>query len=379
MSKQKTESLNINGTKCTSPAAIAEHFNHYFTHIGTELDKKIPLSTTTPLSYIPNTHPNSIFLSPCTEDEICKVIMRMKTCAAGWDGVSTTIIQENKKPIASCIQHIINLSLTQGIFPKELKTAILIPIFKTGDSDEPGNYRPISLLSSFSKIFERIFYTRLCDFLKKQKLLFQFQFGFREKYSSEMVIITLMDRIINALERGHFMVDIFLDFSKAFDTVNHQILLDKLYKYGIRGPAHKWVTHYLQDREQYCYLNGHTSTKLTIKCGVPQGSILGTLLFLVYINDLSKLSTIMSALLFADDSNLFVSGPSLTTLENIINAEMPKLVTWLTANHLSLNIGKTHLMVFGKKKNYTTDDINVKINNQSLEVVPNSKYLWCHY
>jgi hypothetical protein len=190
-----------------------------------------------------------------------------------------------------------------------------------------------------------------------------------------MAIITLMDRIINALERGHFMVGIFLDFSKAFDTVNHQILLDKLYKYGIRGPAHKWVMHYLQDREQYCYLTGHTSKKLTIKCGVPQGSILGPLLFLVYINDLSKFSTIMSALLFADDSNLFVSGPSLAALEVIINDEMPKLVTWLTANRLSLNIGKTHLMVFGKKKNYTMDDINVKINTQSLEVVSKSKFL----
>jgi hypothetical protein len=161
----------------------------------------------------------------------------MKTCAAGWDEISATTIQENKTPIASCLQHIINLSLAQGIFPKELKIAILIPIFKSGDRNESGNYRPISLLSSFSKIFERIFYTRLIDFLQKQNILFQFQFGFREKYSSEMAIITLMDRIINALEKGQFMVGIFLDFSKAFDTVNHQILLAKLSKYGIRGPA----------------------------------------------------------------------------------------------------------------------------------------------
>jgi hypothetical protein len=184
-----------------------------------------------------------------------------------------------------------------------------------------------------------------------------------------MAIITLMDRIINALERGHFMVGIFLDFSKAFDTVNHQILLGKLYKYGIRGPAHKWVQHYLSDREQYCYLNGHTSKKLTIKCGVPQGSIMGPLLFLVYINDLSNFSNIMSSLLFADDSNLFASGPNLATIESTINTEMPKLVSWLTANRLSLNIGKTHLMVFGKRKNYTLSDINIRINNQPLEVV----------
>jgi hypothetical protein len=190
-----------------------------------------------------------------------------------------------------------------------------------------------------------------------------------------MAIITLMDRIINTLERGHFMVGIFLDFSKAFDTVNHEILLGKLLKYGIRGPAHKWVQHYLSDREQYCYLNGHTSKKLTIKCGVPQGSILGPLLFLVYINDLANFSNIMSSLLFADDSNLFASGPNLSNLETAINIEMPKLVTWLTANRLSLNIGKTHLMVFGKGKICNSSDINVKINNQPLDIVQKSKFL----
>jgi hypothetical protein len=171
------------------------------------------------------------------------------------------------------------------------------------------------------------------------------------------------------------MVGIFLDFSKAFDTVNHSILLSKLDKYGIRGPANKWVDSYLKNRQQYCYVNNHNSTKSTISCGVPQGFILGPLLFLVYINDLANFSTIMSAILFADDSNLFISGSDLLTLEAQINTEIPKLVEWLKANRLSLNIKKTHLMIFGLKKHSPVKNINVFISNQKLDTVEISKFL----
>jgi hypothetical protein len=160
-----------------------------------------------------------------------------------------------------------------------------------------------------------------------------------------------MDRIINALEKGHFTVGIFLDLSKAFDSVNHSILISKLSKYGIRGNANKWVTSYLQGRQQYCYYKGKKSSKLIIECGVPQGSILGPLLFLVYINDLAHISTKLSTILFADDSNVFIDGPKVNILQDTINNEIPKLVDWLCANRLSLNIIKIHLMVFGPKKN----------------------------
>jgi hypothetical protein len=219
------------------------------------LDKKIPKSNTDPISYIPDRNPNSIYFNPCIQEEVINIINNLKHCALGWDGIPTSLIQENKLPFSMCLTHIINLSLSQGIFPNEMKIAILVPIFKAGVATEPGNYRPISLLTIFSKIFERIVYIRLSDFFKKQKLLYQLQFGFREKHSTQMAILTLMDRIIGALEKGHFTIGIFLDFSKAFDTVNHEILLSKLDRYGVRGIPNQWIRSYLDNRQQFCIIN----------------------------------------------------------------------------------------------------------------------------
>jgi hypothetical protein len=165
-----------------------------------------------------------------------------------------------------------------------------------------------------------------------------------------MAIITLMDRIISALEKGNYTVGIFLDFSKAFDTVNHEILLSKLNKYGVRGIPNQSIRSYLDKRQQFCIINNHHSKKQLINCGVPQGSILGPLLFLIYINDLPNISTKLTSVLFADDSNLFADGPNLSILQDQINNELPKLSEWLKVNRLSLNISKTQVMIFGPKK-----------------------------
>jgi hypothetical protein len=269
-----------------------------------------------------------------------KMIDNLKNCAVGWDLFPSSIFKENKNPLAKVLLHIINISLEQGIFPKELKMANVVPIFKSGDTDQIGNYRPVSLLSTVSKVFERIFYTRLLTFITEQHILYIMQFGFREGHSTQQAIIKLLESIIDNLDNGNYAAAIFLDFSKAFDTVNHQILLRKLNHYGIRGVGNSWVESYLSNRSQFCKFGGSKSNTSIISCGVPQGSILGPLLFLLYINDLGTIFQNLDTILFADDSNLISNGTSLSALELKINNDIPLLTNWLKTNRLSLNIKK---------------------------------------
>ena len=189
-------------------------------------------------------------------------------------------------------------------------------------------------------------YNRLLNFLNKYKILIKTQFGFRKLHSSYMALMLMVDKISKAIENGNFIIGIFLDFSKAFDTVNHHILLSKLYHCGIRGRAAEWFTSYLSDRQQFVTYNDTKSSNRNVTCGVPQGSILGPLLFLIYINDLHGICKYSSPILFADDSNLFFTGSETIQTETLINEELCNISEWLKSNKLSLNIKKTHCIVF---------------------------------
>ena len=193
-------------------------------------------------------------------------------------------------------------------------------------------------------------YSRLLKYLENQKVLIKNQFGFRKLHSAYMALIVLMDKIINALNNGNTVIGLFLDFSKAFDTVNHDILLDKLSHYGIRGVALKWFQSYLSNRKQFVTYNDVASNTKIVSCGVPKGSILGPLLFLIYINDLYYVCKESVPILFADDTNLFYSGNSFDDIAMKVNEELVQISNWLKANRLSLNISKTHYMVFSRNK-----------------------------
>ena len=195
-----------------------------------------------------------------------------------------------KDSIKIPLAHIGNLSFDTGIFPVELKIAKIVPIFKSGDDCIFTNYRPVSVLPVFSKIMERLMYDRLISYILKHKILFEYQFGFPKGKSTHMALITLVDKVTEALDNGDYVVGVFLDFSKAFDTVDHSILLDKMFIYGVRNIALKWFKDFLTGRFQYVMYNGFKSSNSEIKCGVPQGSILGPLLFLLYIKDLATVS-----------------------------------------------------------------------------------------
>ena len=316
----------------------------------------------------------SIFLEPVVEGEVLSIIKRLKNGSAGWDGIQARILKSIKSVIIKPLTHVLNLSLSTGTFPTELKVANVVPIFKSGDGQIFTNYRPVSVLPVFSKILERIMYNRLLLFLNKHKIIYDYQFGFREKYSTYLALITLTEKISDALNEGKHVIGIFLDFYKAFDTVNHEILLMKLENYGIRGVALNWFKSYLTNRQQFVTYNNCKSSTANVTCGVPQGSILGPLLFIVYINDLCHIAKHCFLLLFADDSNLFYTGHDLEELTERINEELNNIIFWLEVNKLSLNISKTHYMIFTRPK-CKADDIKINVKDVAIGRVSHTKFL----
>ena len=217
-------------------------------------------------------------------------------------------------------------------------------------------------------------YNRVSTFLEIVKILHENQYGFRKKSSTYLALLSFVDKVIQAIEKGEYAVGVFLDFSKAFDTVDHDILLDKLDHYGIRGCALSWFKTYLSCRTQYVTYDGSESNRQMIKCGVPQGSILGPLLFLIYINDLCTVCKNTIPVLFADDTNLFSSGINATGIQDGVNHDLAIITKWLKANKLSLNIKKTYYMCF-QQKNKVKPDISLKIDGEIIAEVTTSKFL----
>jgi len=232
-----------------------------------------------------------------------------------------------------------------------LKHAKIIPIFKTGEKTNISNYRPISILPCFSKLLERIMYNRLYEYFVKNNLLYQNQFGFRRGHSTEHALLCLSEKILNSFNLNQYGLGIFIDLSKAFDTVNHDILLQKLVKYGVRNGTLNWLQSYLNNREQVVFYGDDHTKRKTIQCGVPQGSILGPLLFLIYINDLKNISSTLHSILFADDTTIFYSHSCISTLFKTLNNELKYLSLWFKVNKLSLNKTKTKYLIFHKNSN----------------------------
>ena len=269
-----------------------------------------------------------------------------------------------------------NESFQSGIFPKKMQQAKVIPLFKKGCSMTVSSYRTISLLSTiFSKIAEKLMYKRLYNFLEIHKIIYDLQFGFRASHSVNHALISMTESIKNSLDNKKFGCVIFLDLQKAFDTVNHQILLDKLEYYGIRKVALTWFRSYLNNGSQYVSVNGYSSSQLNVACGVPLGSVLGPLLFLIYINDHPNSSSKLSFYLFADDTNTYFESHSLSILQKVVNKELRNVKKWLDANKLALNIYKTNCVIFHSAQIPLNDSINTKIGSQYLKQTKYVKFL----
>ena len=315
------------------------------------------------------------FIPPLTTSlEITSLINGLKDSSPGLDGIHVKILKLSATVLAPIISKLINLSFSVGIFPDRLKIAKIIPVFKGGEHEEISNYRPISILNSISKIFERSMSNRLLEFLKLNNILSNCQFGFCKNSSPQLAITQLIDKILQDLANGKYSVSIFLDLKKAFDTLDHNILLEKLQYYGIKNVYHKWFTSYLSNRKQCTIINNSVSDFSNLITGVPQGSTLGPLLFLLYINDIVESSKILKFTLFADDTNITHSDLDINNRATTVNTELKLISTWLLSNKLSLNTDKTKYIVFTGNK-IITNDIEIVICNTKIAKTSTMKYL----
>lgn len=375
--KPKTKIDNIilqNGTIISDKKDIANSFNKYFKEVGENFARNIP-----DIKYSDRTQSlrNSIYLQLTNENEVIRIIENLKCRKSpGVDGIRSETLKEIKLEIIKPLTYLINQCLQTGYFPQVLKTSIIKPLYKTGSKVSMENYRPVSLLSNISKIIEKIIKYRLSNFLAKYDILSHHQYGFREGRSTEDAILKLTSYIYDSLDKKIPTISIFLDLSKAFDTICHKKLLDKLYMYGIRGTAYNLFQTYLSNRRQYVQINDIISRPEIITFGVPQGTVLGPVLFTLYINSMLSLNTIGKIISFADDTAILYSSPTWQSLKENIENDFPKISEWLQYNKLSLNYEKTKYLPFCSYTNGLPNigPLNVGLNSQILES-DNTKYL----
>ena len=335
-------SIEINNNFFTDPIVICNSFNNYFVNIADEiLTARKYNGNKHYTEYLDNPLPNTFAYVPCDEVEVAYFINQLNVSkTSGPNGIPTKILQMISKIISLPLSKIYNIAITTGTHPVKLKLVNVIPIFKKGSRLLVSNYRPISLLSNLNKIFEKIIYKRIYNFIEKNECLYSLQFGFRAKHSTTHALINITEKIRSALDQNKVSCGIFVDLQKAFDTVNHEILLFKLNYYGFRGIINDWFKSYLHERKQRVCINGFDSEIKTLHHGVPQGSVLGPILFLLYINDLHKCIKHSSTYHFADDTNLLNISNNYAILQNNVNKDLNSLHNWLLSNKISLNIDK---------------------------------------
>ena len=360
---------------------IADNFNVFFANIGAKLSAGNNQSNCAQSysDYLNNPTPHRFTLSTINESYILSIINKLKNKnSSGNDEISNKLLKAIGKELSKPLTIIINQCLLTGIFPDLLKIAKVKPLFKRGDTALLNNYRPISLLPTISKVFERVIYSQLYAYFNDNNLMSEQQYGFRAQHSTELASVKLVDHIIKQMDNRYETktpVAIFCDLSKAFDCLNFDIFLSKLEYYGVDGTPLALIKSYLSNRYQYVQFENCKSDLLEVKTGIPQGSILGPLFFSVLINDIVKSSSKLSFLMYADDTTIYFNLEDFPALnrEQEINKELEKLNLWFKLNKLTLNVDKTKCMFFHKRR--AVPSINLSMNNIPIDIVPHFNYL----
>ena len=357
---------------------IAEAFNTHFTEIGETLANKIPKTDNDPISYLKPT--NSTFSFKTIDVNQVKTLLGKINVnkSSGLDNIPNKLLKMAAEIVPQSLTHIFNKSLCTGIFPNDWKLARVIPIHKNGAKYDLNNYRPISIISAVAKVFERIIHDQFYHYLTNHNLLTKCQSGFRASHSTVTTLLETTNKWSVNIDNGLLNGVVFIDLKKAFDTIDHKILLQKLAHYGVDQNSSTWFRSYLSDRTQRCHVNGYLLSNQSIKFGVPLGSIIGPLLFLVYINDLPNCLNDGSSSMYADDTNISFQSSNLDELEKIMISDLSRLNIWLKANKLSLNIAKTEYMIIGTRQKLITQDlnrINVRVDDTPIKRVQHTKSL----
>ena len=374
-SNNKTEitELFYDNRYVTDNVQICNKVNDHFASAGLKAQQSIPNKTGDPTVYLKKVK-NDMSRITVSDCELSKLVCSMKTKrSCGIDSISNDLLKSIFVSIREPFCYVVNRSFADNIFPTAMKTAKLNPLHKGGQKNLCDNLRPISLLPVLSKLIEKIMFRRTVKHLEDHDVIFAKQFGFRTNHSTNDAIHLLIGELLDGLKDKNKILAIFIDLKKAFDTVDHSLILTKLESYGIRGGELEWYRSYLSDRFQYTSMNGVVSEKRKLLVGVPQGSLLGVLLFQIVINDLHTAIRYSNVILYADDTTILIVGKNLKCAKVKLQYDMNELYNWLCLNKLSLNTAKTKMMIFSREPYF--EDITIKVNDTAIELVDSFKFL----
>ena len=358
------------GVIITQPTAMAEEFNKFFASAGKNVHDSVIPTVKKPEEYLPvlQNPPPEMTIKEIAQGELINIISAMDPKTSNdINGISTKLIKSLKHEISTPLTHLFNLSIRTGKFPSKLKISKTIPVHKSGSCTSCDNYRPISLLSSISKILEKFVANQLVNHLEYNKLIYHHQYGFQRNKSTVHNLLNLANFVAKEINEKKLVVGVFLDLKKAFDVVDHDILLKKLEYLGIRGDSLKWFASYLEGRTQLVEIDGELSSSRKLDISIFQGSILGPILFICFINDIHTVTNLLT-LLFADDTAALKSGFDIKQVIDDVNVELNKLANWLRANRMACNVNKTKYIIFKPKGVNVTLNVNEGVKYDDNEI-----------